>query len=124
MKARTIHKAKRGRRESRETRELPADLALLPGHVYNLGLLADSTYDWSALRIAREGDAVLFGSDFLTAELCILADLIPEITWPAYMVWLEGAAPTLQAGIFYQIVLRHDGNKLIGNVAYVYPFFE
>ncbi len=100
--------------------ELPADLALLPGNVYCLGLGVSEAYDWSGLTIAREGEAVLGESDFLTAELCILSTLDNEITWPADMVWLEGAAPTLQPQFFHQIVLRNDGFKLIGNVAYVY----
>ncbi len=99
---------------------LPADLALLPGHVYCLALRPNEAYDWSGLTIARDGEAVPFGSDFLTVELSILANMYNEITWPADMVWLEGAAPTLQSQFCHQIVLRHDGFKLIGNVAYVY----
>lgn len=99
---------------------LPADLALEPGGFYDV-FVPFGVYelDLSALTIARPaGDA---NDHALTVELrLLLSHDDVEITWPADMVWLERAAPTLQAEIFYQIVLRQDSWTLLGHVAYSY----
>lgn len=84
---------------------LPASGALKHGHVY----LATATdgLDLSALSVEEYGTAELW-IDYVSGS----------VTWPAALWWVEGDAPTLEAGKSYAIAIRDDGVKLRANVQY------
>lgn len=84
---------------------LPASGELKHQHVY----LATATdgLDLSALSVETYGTAELW-LDYTAGS----------VTWPAALWWVEGDAPTLEAGKSYAIALRNDGVKLRANVQY------
>lgn len=84
---------------------LPASGELKHGHVY----LATATagLDISALTVEEYGTCELW-LDYVSGS----------VTWPAALWWVEGNAPTLEAGKSYAIALRNDGVKLRANIQY------
>lgn len=84
---------------------LPASGALKHQHIYQA--TATDGLDLSALSVEEYGTCELW-LDYVSGS----------VTWPAALWWVEGDAPTLEAGKSYAIAIRNDGVKLRANVQY------
>lgn len=88
----------------------PLDLTstepLKHGHVYTLAVAADT--DMSALTVKQ----------YATCELW-LDYTAGSVTWPEWL-WLDGSAPTLEAGNRYRLAFRNEGESTVARVTYNY----
>lgn len=79
---------------------------LLHGHVYTLAVSTDT--DLSSLGVELYGTAELW-IDYTAGS----------VTWPAWL-WLDGAAPTLEASNRYRLAFRNEGESTVARVTYNY----
>lgn len=82
--------------------------------VYDLGELG-AEVDFSVLHF-NESPHVQ------TAELWFsIGTMVPSVTWPTELIWLNDGEPTFMSMMAYRFVLRRESNgKLIINLAYEY----
>lgn len=82
--------------------------------VYDLGELG-ADIDFSVLHF-NESPHVQ------TAELWFsIGTMVPSVTWPTELIWLNDGEPTFMTMMAYRFVLRRESNgKLIINLAYEY----
>lgn len=82
-----------------EERSLPEE-GMLPNTPYNLGVIVDDTSF-----ILEKGIDGLFNHYFWTFDI---KNIVPEITWPNYILWDDGEIPTIEPYKHYEISVYNN----------------
>lgn len=79
---------------------------------------AMGTVDLQGLTVAAPAASGKY-SAAITAQL-LINYAAGSVVFPASWVWLDGSAPTMEAGKNYCIAIRRDGQNIVANKAYEY----
>ncbi len=78
----------------------------------------------SVYTVPADGTALDFSTvtllDNATAEVWIECTAATNIMWPNAWLWLDGAAPSLEAGNRYRLAFRNEGETTVARVTYNY----
>ena len=107
---------------------------MLVTRVYNLGkveedkeIVASFLADANLMFVGCPGlqGEYYFSTSAMAPEVEIwfeFGDTVPTLTWPDAWIWVDGAAPVLQAGTAYRVALRYERltHRFIARTLYTY----